>query len=70
MSGRLIALDKHPGIQPVKLGEMWWHIFAKIVLKIAGLEETMSCQYDQLCAGIKVGIDGTIHGVQDLWNKN
>ena len=70
MSGCLIALYKQPGVRPVGVGEMWWHIFVKIVLNIAGLEETMSCQYDQLCAGIKVGIDGTIHGVQALWEKN
>ena len=30
----------------------------------------MACQDDQLCAVIKAGIDGAIHGVQDLWHKN
>ena len=34
-----------------------------------GPEATMVCQDDQLCAGTKAGIDGTIHGVQDLWDK-
>ena len=30
----------------------------------------MACQYDQLCAGLKVGIDDAIHGVQALWDEN
>ena len=30
----------------------------------------MACQDDQLCAGLKVGIYDTIHGVQALWDKN
>ena len=29
----------------------------------------MACQDDQLSAGIKAGIDGAIHGVQDLWDE-
>ena len=32
MSGRLIALDKQTGVRPVGVGEMWRHIFSKIVL--------------------------------------
>ena len=34
MSGRLIALDKQTGVRPVGVGEMWRHIFSKIVLKV------------------------------------
>ena len=30
----------------------------------------MACQDDQLCTGIKAGINGTIHGVQALWDKD
>ena len=30
----------------------------------------MACQDDQLCAGLKAGIDGAIHGVQALWDEN
>ena len=30
----------------------------------------MSCQDDQMCAGLKAGIDSAIHGVQDLWDEN
>ena len=69
MSVRLIALDKQPGVRPVGVGETWWSIFANIVLKITGPEATMACQDDQMCAGIRVVIDGVIHRVQALWDK-
>ena len=61
MPGSMIALDKQPGVRPVKVGETWRHIFAKIVLKTTGLEATMPCQDKQLCAGIKAGIGGEVH---------
>ena len=70
MSGRLIEIDKQTGIRPVGVGEMWRRRFSKILLKVTGLEATMAYQDDQLCAGIKAGIDGTIYGIQDLWDKN
>ena len=70
MSGRLISLDKHPGVHLFGVGEMWRHCFSKIAVKVKGTEATIACQDDQLCAGLKGRIDGTIHGVQDLWDKN
>ena len=70
MSGRLIDLDKQPGIRPVGVGKMWQRSFAKIVLKVKVPETTMVCQDDQLCAGLKAGIYGAIHGVQALCNEN
>ena len=66
MSDRLIALDKQPSIRLVVVGETWRRLFANIIIKITRPEATMACQYDQLCAGLKAGIDGTIHEVQAL----
>ena len=70
MSGQLIALDKQPGVYLVGVGETWWRLFSKIALKVTGPEATMVCQDDQLCAGLKAGIDGAVHGVQSLSDKN
>ena len=36
MSGRLIALDKQPGIRPVGVGETWRRLMAKCLLKVSG----------------------------------
>ena len=69
MSTRIIVLDKQPGVHLFGVGETWWHILANILLKVTGTEATMACQDDQLCAGLKAGIDGVIHGVQDIWGE-
>ena len=66
MSGRLIALDKQTDVHPVGVGEIWRCLFAKIFLKVTRPKSTMACQYDQLCDGLRAGIDGTIHEVQAL----
>ena len=44
--------------------------FSKFILKVTGMEATMACQDDQLFAGLKAGIDGAIHGVQAVRDKN
>ena len=51
MSGRLIALDKYPGMGLVGVGETWWRFFSKIVLKVTVLEATMACQDNRICSG-------------------
>ena len=70
MSGCIIMIDKKPGVQPVGVGETRRPLFSKIVLKVTGPEATMVCHDEQLCAGLKTGIDSAIHRVQALWNKN
>ena len=63
-------LDKHPGVRPVGVGETWWRLFAKIVLKFMGPEATMACQDDHLCDRRKAGFGGAIHVFQDIWDEN
>ena len=70
MSGSLISLDKQPGFHPVGIGETWICLFAKCVLRVIGPESTSACQDDQLCAGLKVGIDGVFHGAQPILDTN
>ena len=47
-----------------------WNGTSNKPLKVKGTEATMACQDDQLCAGLKAGIYGLIHGVQTIWNGN
>ena len=54
----------------VGVGETWWRLFVKIVLKVTGPESIMACQDDHLCSVLKAGIDGTVHGFQAIWDKN
>ena len=69
MSGRIIALDKQPDVRTFGVGETWRRLFANILLKVMVTEATMACQDDQLCAGLKSGINGAIHGVKYLWDE-
>ena len=49
---------------------MWRRLFSNIVINVTGAESTLACQDDQLCAGLKAGIDVAIHEVQALWDGN
>ena len=70
MYRRMVVIDKQPDVRPVGVGETWRHLFSKIALKVMGPEATMACQDDQLCAGLKAGSDGVIHGAQTIWDEN
>ena len=45
-------------------------MFANIALKGTEPEATIACQYDQMRAGLKAEIDGTVYGVQANWDEN
>ena len=64
MSGRLIALDKQPGIRPVRVGDTWRRLMAKCLLKVAGLEAKTACGTTQLAGGLEAGIEGAIHAMR------
>ena len=68
--GRLIVLDKQPGVRPFGVGETWRLLFVKIFLKVTGPEAKMACQDNQLCAELKARIDGAVHVVQTRWEEN
>ena len=56
MSGRLIALDKKPGVHPVGVRKNWRRLFSNIGPKVTGPEATTAFQDGQLCAWLKVVI--------------
>ena len=68
MSGRLVALDKCPGVRPIGIGETWRRAFAKALLKVAGPEATQACGIDQLCSGLQAGVEGAVHAMQHVWD--
>ena len=70
MSGRLIALDKQPGIRPVGVGETWRRMMAKCLLKVAGPEAKAACGMTKLAGGLEAGIEGAIHAMRVLWEEH
>ena len=67
MSGRLIALDKQPGIRPVRVGETWRRIMVKCLLQVVGPETKAACGTTRLTGGLEAGIEGAIHAMRVLW---
>ena len=56
-----MALDKCPGIRPIRIGEIWHRLLAKRVLKVAGAEAKDVCGNAQLWTGLESGIEGASH---------
>ena len=69
-AGRLVAIDKCPGVRPVGIGESWMRLISKCVLHVAGGEAKESCGIDQLCVGLESGIEGGIHAMRLLWEQH
>ena len=67
--GRLILLDRQPGVHPVSVEKRERCLFSEILIKVAGPEATSSCQDDELCTKLNVGIDGAVHRVQAMWDS-
>ena len=70
MSGHLMDLEKQPGVHLVGIRETRRLLFAKCVLNFMGPKSTNAFKDDHLCAGLKVGIDKALHGVQAIWDSN
>ena len=70
MSGRLIALEKCPGIRLVGIGETWRRLLAKCLLRVTGQEAKAACGTEQLAGGVETGIEGAIQAMRLLWNQH
>ena len=67
MSSRLIALENHPGVIPVEVGETWRRLISKYLLQVTGQETKAACGTEQLAGGVESGIEGGIHAMFVLW---
>ena len=61
MAFQLIALDKHPRLKSVGIGETLHCFVAKLVMRVAEDQAKMACGRLQLCAGLKADIEGVNH---------
>ena len=63
-----LALGKIPvGIRPIGIGDVIRRAATKCVLLVAGASATSKCVADQLCAGLKAGVEGEVHTVSQAW---
>ncbi len=69
MSSRLIALNKNPGVRPIGIGEVLRRLLGKAMIMTTGVDVEELCGADQLCSGLKGGIEGAIHSVNTMFNE-
>ena len=67
LSGRLISLDKIPRLRPVGIGETWFRLFDKCMLKVTGPEATHTCKDGHICERLKAVIYAELHEIQSMW---
>eukprot|EP00957_Ditylum_brightwellii_P126926 9676151-Ditylum_brightwellii.AAC.1 len=49
MAGRLITLDKFPGVHPVGVRNFLLHKLGKCIIAVCGEDDTEACGIQQLC---------------------
>ena len=70
VSGRLIALDKCPGVRPIGIGECLRRIFSKSVSEFTKIDLEETCSTDQLACGLKAGVEGANHALPEVFDDN
>ena len=70
VSNRLIALDKCPGVRPIGIGETLRRIIGKAICSATRGDIESLCGADQLCGGVKSGIEGAIHAMNEMYSQN
>ena len=70
MSSCLVALNKCPGVRPIAIGEIPRRILCKVIARATRDDITDLSGVDQLCSGLKSGIEGSVHAIRELYEEN
>ena len=68
LSCRLIALDKHPGVRPIGVGEILRRIIGKVIITTIKPQIMDSAGSLQLCAGQHAGCEAAIHAMTQIFD--
>ena len=70
VSNRMIALDKCPGIRPIGIGESLRRIVGKVVCSATHSDLTVLSGTNQLCCGVRSGIEGAVHAITGMFEDH
>ena len=68
VAGRLIALDKNPGVRPIGVGEVVRRIISRVILSVVKLDILEAAGYSQLCAGQDAGNEAAVHAMRAIYD--
>ena len=68
VAGRLIPLDKKPGVRPIGIGEIPRRIVSSATVSLLKPDLVASTAPLQTCAGIPGGIEASIHAMRKMYN--
>ena len=69
VAGRLIPLDKNPGIRPIGIGEVLRRNIAKAVTIHLRENIQLAGGSLQTCSGIPSGIEAAVHSMKKIYSK-
>ena len=67
LAGRLIPLDKNPGVRPIGVREVLRRIIAKLILRVTKHRIQECAGSLQLCAGQEAGIEAAVHALRKVF---
>ena len=67
---RLIPLDKWPGVRPIGIGEVVRRIIGRAILTVTSKTIEQAAGSLQLCAGQDCGIEGAIHAMYQVYQRD
>ena len=70
VAGRLIALDKCPGVRPIGVGEVIQRIICKAVLSVLKFDILEAASSLQLCAGQDAGNEVAVHAMREVFGDS
>lgn len=67
---RLIALDKHPGVRPIGVGEVARRIISKAILSAVERDIKAAAGNIQLCVGQTSGCEAGFHAMRHIFHED
>ena len=67
---RLIPLDNHPGLRPIRVGKILRRLLGKVVMKVVKEDIKKAAGCLQLCAGQEAGCEAAIHAMHKIFESN